>query len=203
MKKKKKARGSRRSALSQFTPFSRRIVRADNFKPDVTERKLASVLFDFPGGILTSFLTIDSLDIARTVGKGRTNLTFIRPTIVQADAATPFASFDLGASTLGRPAISMHFEPQAYGITAPVSFLMVFSIQCFGTTTFNIGGFAGNGTLENTGTKTFSGTVAVSLGFKNVPATQQTHGFLEQTGGSRWSFFSARTRFPFPVLSQA
>ena len=199
---KRTARSSRRSKLSKYTPFSRRIVDGTRFKPDLSTKKLVS-LFDFPSGINLSFLTIDQLGVTKTVGKGRTNLTFVRPTIVQADAATPFAGFDQRFTSSGNPAISMHFEPQFYGITGFTNFLMVFSIQCFGSTTFNVGGFAGTGTLKNAGTRTFSGTVNVSLGFENVPASQQTHGFLEQTAGAPWNFFSVRARFPFPVVIQA
>lgn len=198
---KKTARGARKSKLSGFTPFNKKIVDVARFKPDLSPRKLAA-LFGFPKELGLSFLTIEALSVSRTVGQGRTNLTFVRPVIVQADAATPFASFDRQASPSGNPAISMHFEPKAYGVTAVSSFLMVFAIQCFGPTTFNVGGFAGSGTLENTGTKVFNGTVGVSIGFNNVPPAQQTHGFLEQTGGAPWNFLSVRTRWPFPVLIQ-
>ncbi len=199
---KKTARGARKSAMSKFVPFNRKVVDVTRFKPDLSPKRLAA-LFGFPKGLELSFLTIDTLGVTKTVGKGRTNLTFIRPVIVQADAATPFANFDRQVSPSGNPAISMHFEPKSYGITAVTSFLMVFAIQCFGSTTFNVGGFAGTGTLQGAGTKTLNGTVAVSLGFNNVPASQQTHGFLEQTAGAPWNFFSVRARFPFPVIIQA
>ena len=199
---KKAARDARKSKISEFVPFNKKIVDTARFRPDLSPKKLAA-LFGFPKGFGLSFLTIDTLSVTRTVGSGRTNLTFIRPVIVQADAAAPFASFDRQVSPSGNPAISMHFEPKAYGITSVSSFLMVFAIQCFGPTTFNVGGFAGSGTLENTGTKVFNGTVTVSIGFHNVPPAQQTHGFLEQTGGAPWNFFSVRARYPFPVLIQA
>jgi hypothetical protein len=159
-------------------------------------------LFGFPKGFDLSFLTIDTLSVTKTVGKGRTNLTFVRPTVVQADAAAPFASFDRQLVSGGNPAISMHFEPKAYGITAVSSYVLVFAIRCFGSTTFNVGGFAGSGTLESAGTKVLNGSVTVTLGFNNVPPSQQTHGFLEQTGGAPWNFFSVRARYPFPVLIQ-
>ena len=199
---KKTTRGARQSKLSAFTPFSKKIVDVTRFKPDLSPKNLVA-LFGFPKAFDLSFLTIDALSVTKTVGKGRTNLTFVRPVIVQADAATPFANFDRQVSPSGDPAISMHFEPKAYGITAVSSFLMVFSIQCFGPTTFTAGGFAGSGTLENAGTKVFNGAVSVSLGFNNVPPSQQTHGFLQQTGGAPWSFFSVRARYPFPILIQA
>jgi len=36
----------------------------------------------------------ETLSATKTVGRGRTNLTIIVPTIVQIDAATPRATFD-------------------------------------------------------------------------------------------------------------
>ena len=77
---------------------------------------------------------------------------------------------------------------------------MTFAIECFGQTTFNLNGFAGSGNLTNAGTKVLGGKITVTLGFNNVPPSQQTFGFLEQTAGAPWDFFSVQARFPFPVL---
>ena len=197
---KRTAPGAARTMSKKFEPFNKKIIDVTKFKPDLSPKKLAG-LFGPPGFEL-SFLTIDTLGVTKTVGLGRTNLTFIRPTIVQADAATPFASFDRTLSPSRNPAISMHFEPKAYGITAVSNFLMVFAIECFGQTTFTLNGFPGSGTLANAGTKVLSGKITVTLGFNNVPPSQQTHGFLEQTAGAPWNFFSVRARFPFPILIQ-
>jgi len=199
---RKSSRGARKTKTTELEPFDARKVDVEKFKPDLSIKKLAG-LFGFPPGFGLDFLTIDALGVPRTVGRGRTNLTFIRPTIVQADAATPFASFDMRESPSRRPAISMHFEPGAYGIKSPTSYLMVFSIECFGQTTFQVGGFAGSGTLTNTGTKAANGKSSVTIGFENVLPGEQTHGFLEQTAGAPWNFFTARVRFPFPILEQA
>ena len=94
----------------------------------------------------------------------------------------------------------MHFEPKAYGITSVSSFLMTFAIECFGQSTFTLSGFAGSGTLASAGTKVLSGKCTVTLGFNNVPPLQPTYGFLEQTAGAPWNFFSVGTRYPFPVV---
>ncbi len=197
-----KSTSGSRTKVKELEPFNKRSVDVERFKPDVSEKKFVS-LFGLPPGFSLDFLTIEALGIPRTVGKGRTNLTFIRPTIVQADAATPFASFDRRESPNRKPAISMHFEPSAYGITGASSFLMIFSVECFGQSTFTLDGFAGSGTLSNNGTKTLNGKVGVTLEFHNVAPGQQTFGFLEQSAGTAWNFFTARVRFPFPILVNA
>ena len=190
---------SPKATVPELEPFDKKRVDVTKFQPELPLKKRIEFL-KFPIQLKLSWLVIDSLGIARTVGKGRTNLTFIRPTIVQADAATPRASFDRTVSPDRNPVIQMHFDPAAYGMTAPSSYFMNFSLQCFGSTTFNVQGFAGAGTLTNTGTKTVSGQVVVSIGFHDVPAGQQTFGFLEQTGGSPWDFFVVDTSLPFPVV---
>ncbi len=195
----KTARGAKRSGFPDLERFDGRKVDVSKFKPDFPDTKL-SAMFPFPGGLGLSWLTIDLLDVTRTVGKGRTNLTFIRPTIVQADAATPYASFDISLSPDRNPAMSMHFEPGAYGMASASSFLLVFAVECPDQTTFNLSGYAGPGNLTNAGTKVLSGKTAISLGFQNVPASQQTYGLLEQTSGAPWNFFWAKARFPFPVF---
>jgi hypothetical protein len=90
----------------------------------------------------------------------------------------------------------MHFEPSAYGITSFATYVMQFTIQAFGQSTFNLQGFAGSGTILNAGTKVLNGQVAVSLIMQNVPPTQQTFGFLEQKAGGAWDWFSVQVRFP-------
>lgn len=194
---KRSARGAEKTKTTELEAYDGRKVDVTKFKPDLSPQKLQA-LFGFPGKL--SWLSIDVLGVTKTVGRGRTNLTFIRPTIVQADAATPFATFDQQVSGSRKPAISMHFEPGAYGITSNVSFLMTFAIECSNQSTFELQGFAGPGTLTNAGTKVLSGKTTVTLGFNNVPPSQQTFGFLEQESGGPWNFFSVEARFPFPVL---
>lgn len=192
-------RGVKKGNAPELEVFDRRRVDVSKFTPDLSPKKL-NAMFQFPGGLGVSWLAIDLLGVTKTVGKGRTNLTFIRPTIVQADAATPYAGFDIQLSPSRNPAISMHFEPSAYGIPSASSFLIVFAIECSDQTTFNLSGYAGPGNLTNTGAKALSGKNTVTLGFNNVPPSQQTWGLLEQTAGSPWNFYSAEARFPFPVF---
>jgi hypothetical protein len=96
----------------------------------------------------------------------------------------------------------MHFEPSAYGITSVGTYILEFTIQVFGQSTFNLSGFAGSGTILNGGTKVLNGQTRVSLVLQNVPASQQTFGFLEQTAGGAWNWFSTQVRFPDIVISQ-
>ena len=123
------------------------------------------------------------------------------PTIVQIDAATPSATFNKQSQSRN-PVIQMHFEPSAYGITSVGTYIMEFTIQVFGQSTFNLSGFAGSGTVLNGGTKVLNGQTRVSLVLQNVPASQQTFGFLEQTAGGAWNWFSTQVRFPDIVISQ-
>lgn len=196
---KRTARDGKKSNVSELEASDKRRVDVTKFKADLSEKKL-NALFQFPGGLGISWLSIDALGVTKTVGKGRTNLTFIRAAIVQADAATPYAGFDIQLSPSRNPAISMHFEPSAYGIPSASSFLMSFAIECSGQTTFQLSGYAGSGNLTNAGTKALSGKNIVTLGFNNVPPFQQTYGLLEQTAGAPWNFYSVEARFPFPVF---
>jgi hypothetical protein len=193
----------KRQKVSELEPFNKRNLDLTKFKPDLTGKQLQS-LFALPGdaaGFPIFFHAIETLSVTKTVGNGRTNLTFVRPTIVQADATVPFAGFDRTVSPTRNPAIQMHFEPSAYGITTVASYLMIFTIECFGQSTFRLEGFAGAGTLSNNGTKVLSGQKTVTLVFNNVPPSEQIFGFLEQTAGERWNWVSVQARFPFPVVA--
>jgi hypothetical protein len=186
----------------QLEPFDKRSINLAKFKPDLTAKDFKA-LFSPTGGIITfPFFPIETLTCTKTIGLGRTNLTIIVPTIVQIDRATPCASFDRRATPSRNPIIQMHFEPSAYGITSVATYIMEFTIQAFGQSTFNLTGFAGSGTILNGGTKVLNGQVRVSLVMQNVPPSQQTFGFLEQTAGVAWDWFSTRVRFPPIVISQ-
>jgi hypothetical protein len=192
---------SRRTRTPELEAFDRRRIDLARFRPDLSTKDIAALL----GGSQlppSPFLPIETLSVTRTVGRGRTNLTFIRPTIVQADAAVPSATFDRRVSPSRNPVIQMHFEPGAYGITSVGTYLMEFAIQAFGQSTFTLQGFAGSGAVLNAGTKVLNGQVRVSLVLQNVQSWQHTFGFLEQTAGVAWSWFSAQVRFPPPVITQ-
>jgi hypothetical protein len=119
---------------------------------------------------------------------------------VQIDSATPFATFDVRAQS--SPAISMHFEPVAYGITSVATYIIEFTIQAFGPSTFVLGGFAGSGVIVNAGTKALNGLTTVSLVMRNVSSFQQTNAFLQQTAGVSWNFLSVLVKFPDIVIKQ-
>ena len=78
---------------------------------------------------------------------------------------------------------------------------MDFTIQAFGQSTFNLAGFAGSGTVLNGGTKVLNGQTTVTLVLQNVPPSQQTFGFLEETSGVAWQWFRTKVRFPPIVIS--
>ena len=182
------------------TKFEKNKINFDEFTPEISTEKLVDTL---AGPIIIGlpwFYSIDTLSVTKTVGKGRTNLTFIRPDIVQADAATPYAGFNKQNSPQRNPTIQMHFDPSAYGITSVSNYVMVFSVENFGANNFNLQGNAGVGTVGNAGPKVLNGKQTVSLSFINVPPSQQIYGYLEQTSGRAWNYYSTAIRFPLPVL---
>jgi hypothetical protein len=187
--------------VRELEPFDKRSIDFTKFKPDLSAKDLKKLLEPVGGIVIFPFLPIETLSATKTIGRGRTNLTIIVPTIVQIDAATPSASFNKQSQSRN-PVIQMHFEPSAYGITSVGTYIMEFTIQVFGQSTFNLSGFAGSGAVLNAGTKVLNGQTRVSLVFQNVPASQQTFGFLEQTAGGAWNWFSTQVRFPDIVISQ-
>lgn len=189
-----------RSRTRELEPFARRTIDLTKFKTDFRPERLQPLAIGGRNGArIPSFLfPLETLSVTRTVGRGRTNLTFIRPTIVQADAAVPFASFDRTQSPSRAPAIQMHFEPQAYGITVVASYHMQFTIEAFGTAMFRIDGLFGR--ITNPGVVTVNGRRVITLAFQNVAPADNLFGFIEQTGGGRSNWFSVTARFPMPVI---
>jgi hypothetical protein len=186
--------------VRELVPFGRRGIDLTKVKVDLSVKDVKKLLGPI-GGIFTfPFLPIETLSATKTAGRGRTNLTIVVPTLVQTDATTPHASFDRRATPSRNPAIQMHFEPSAYGITSVATYIMEFTIEAFGQSTFNLVGFAGSGTVLNAGTKVLNGPARVSLVLKNVPPSQQTFGFLEQTAGVAWNWFSTQVSFPPLVI---
>src|SRR5262250_3116110 len=120
-------------------PFDKRNVDFTKFKTDLTVKDYRK-LFGPKGGVIFPFFSIEILSPIKTIGKGRTNLTIIRPTIVQIDATVPAATLDRRESPQRNPVIQMHFEPIAYGITSVNTYIMEFVIQVFGPSTFNLVG---------------------------------------------------------------
>jgi len=131
-----------------------------------------------------------------TVGRGRTNLTLIRPTIVQTDATTPYAGFDLRESPNRNPAVSVHFNPSAYGITGTGTYVFTFAVEAPTRAAFSPSGFAGSGTVDAPGSIRFSGRRVITVILRDVPAGQDASAAIEQTTGETWSWFSTRIGHP-------
>ena len=175
------------------------------FKPDLTPNDLKNALSPvrFADVSIFTFPTIDTISPRKTIGLGRTNLTVVRPVILQTDASPAFVTFD-GALGIPqqRPTVSVHFEPSFYGLTGNVTFVMGFSIEAFGTVNLDLGAFAGSGTATGLGPRTVNGRQIVSIVFNNVPAPQQVFGHVAQTGGGRWNWFQTRISY-LPIIVQA
>jgi hypothetical protein len=188
------------AAARDIVPHDKRKIDLTKFKPDLSAKDWAEI---FKPGVISPipviFLPIETLTPAKTRGLGRTNLTFIMPTIVQVDATTPHASFNRQVTPSRNPVIQMHFEPGAYGITTVGSYVMNFTIDVSGQSTFTLAGNPGI-TLSGAGSKVVSGQRVVTLIFKNVPPAQHLFGFLEQTAGGPWTWFSTRVTYPPLVI---
>jgi len=171
--------------------FENNKVDYSKFKTDLSTSDIAKLT---AGIKIWPWVPIEVLSPIKTVGRGRTNLTLVSPTILQTDATTPYAGF-------GRGTVSVHFEPIAYGITSVATYIMVFNIQTFGSATFYLGGYVGTGSLPNAGNKTLNGSVSVGLIMKDVQPYQQTYGYLQQTSGASWNWFSTVIKFPDIVVT--
>lgn len=147
------------------------------------------------------FTPIETLTPTRTVGLGRTNLTLIMATIVQTDAAVPYAGFDRQATPSRNPAVSAHFAPSAYGITTVGTYVMTFTVETNGPSTFTVAGYAGSGTLSGTGAKSVNGRQTITLILGDVQPSQQVYGSIEQTAGSPWVWYSTKVSYP-PLVFQ-
>lgn len=139
---------------------------------------------------------IQVLSPTTTVGRGRTNLTLIRPTIVQTDAATPYAGFDLRESPNRNPAVSVHFNAAAYGISGTGTYVFTFAVDAPTRAAFTPSGFAGSGTVDAPGSIRFSGRRVITVILRDVPAGQDAWAAIEQTTGETWSWFNTRISHP-------
>jgi hypothetical protein len=178
-----------------------RVVEPAEFEPDLTA---ADWTAKFPLqdvlGTPIHFAPYEVLTPAKTVGRGRTNLTLIRPTIVQTDATTPFASFDLRESPNRNPAVSVHFNPSAYGITWTGTYVFTFAVDAPTRAGFTPSGFAGSGTVDAAGSIRFAGRRVITVILRNVPPNQDVNAAIEQTSGEAWSWFSTSIGRPPLVI---
>jgi hypothetical protein len=185
--------------IQEIEPFNKHSVDLSRFKPELSAKDLQKLLGGIGPIVTFPFLPIETLSVTKTIGRGRTNLTIIVPTIVQVDAATPSASFNRQSTPSRNPTIQMHFEPSAYGITSVATYIMEFAIEVFGQSTFNLVG--GPVTALNAGTKVLNGPTRVALIFQNLAPSQQVFGFLEQKAGGAWNWLSTQVRFPDIVIA--
>ncbi len=145
---------------------------------------------------------IEVISPVKTTGKGRTNLTLGSPDILQTDAAPPYASLSYRPTTAGGPFVSVHFEPSAYGITTPQTYVIAFLLEAASPVTVNAGGYAAGGTLGGTGPKTLVGTKSMSVVLNNVPANGQVSAYLQQSSpGGSWTWYSTSIEYP-PLVIQ-
>lgn len=189
--------------VTELEPYDKRKVNLDRIKLDFTTRDLKKLFDPFIdlGRVRLFSWPIETLSPVKTIGKGRTNITLIRPHIFQTDAATPHAGLNMQLSPDRKPAVQMHFRPSAYGITATSAYVMTFKIQTSGPCTFNLAGSFGF--VTNGGSRTVNGTTSVSIEFTNVPPNLDLFGFIEQTAGANWNWFSVEIRFPGLVFQRA
>lgn len=193
---KKPSKAARK--VAEIEPFDRRKIKLTKAKAELSAKDLQKLAK--PGSF--PFLAIETLTPTKTIGRGRTNLTLIAPTVFQTDATVPRASFDVRAQTR-KPAAQMHFQPSGYGITSVATYIMEFTVETFGQSTFNLQGGPFTVNILNAGTKTLNGLSSVALVFKDLPPSSEVFGFLEQTSGAVWNWFSISVRFPDLVIGPA
>lgn len=139
---------------------------------------------------------IEVLSPVKTVGNGRTNLTLIRPTILQTDATEPYAGFDRRESPNRNPAVAVHFNPGAYGATGVATYVFTFAVEAYTRCGFTPSGYAGSGTVDAPGSIRFEGRRVITIILRNVQPGQDTWTSIEQTSGENWSWFSTRISHP-------
>ncbi|WP_173924171.1 hypothetical protein [Agromyces sp. Marseille-P2726] len=147
-----------------------------------------------PGPIF--WAPIEVLSPIKTVGKGRTNLTVIAPTILQTDATEPYAGFDLRESPNRNPVVAVHFNPGAYGATGLGTYVFTFAVEAYTRCGFTPSGYAGSGTVDAPGSIRFSGRRLITIILRNVQPGQDTWTSIEQTSGENWAWFSTRISHP-------
>lgn len=193
---KKPTSNAAKGRVSEIQPRDLRRVDPTKFKPDPSTKEwytLFKTKFPSIGPGAIFFLPIDTLSPTKTIGKGRTNITLIMANLVQTDAATPYAGFDMTATPSRKPVAQIHFEAAPYGITGTANYVISFAIEVVGKATFFL---AGTSQLANGGLKTVTGKTSLSLVFNNVKPTDQIFANIEQRSGGSWNWYSARISPP-------
>ena len=178
-----------------------RVVDAADFEADLTAADWAAKFrLDDLTHTPIHLAPFEVLTPVKTIGRGRTNLTLIRPTILQTDAATPFAAFDRRESPNRNPAVSVHFNASAYGVTSIGTYVFTFAVDAPTRAGFTPSGFAGSGTVDAPGSIRFAGRRVITVILRNVPPNQDVHAAIEQTSGESWSWFSTSIGRPPLVI---
>ncbi|MFO1459771.1 MAG: hypothetical protein U1G08_10195 [Verrucomicrobiota bacterium] len=189
--------------IKELEPAGTKYTSPDRFRADL---KPGSILELLGGGLQEfAFPPVEILSPVRTLGKGRTNLTLIESTIVQVDTTPPapaFASFDKSKSERN-PVVQIHFDPAAYGFTAPQTFIVEFTLSVVGTASFNVAGGPIGLDIVGAGARSLSGNVRVSIVFRRLSPGQNVFAFLEQKSGGSWTWLQTQVRIPPLVLTRA
>lgn len=184
------------------TEFDHTVADLSTFGDDIDLRALAidatAAEFRLPPPFW--FRTIETLTPAKTVGLGRTNVTLIMATIVQTDAATPYAGFDRQSTPTRNPVAQVHFLPSAYGAVGPATYVVTFSIETSGPSTFTVAA-PSIGEVSGTGSKSVNGRVGISVVFSNLSPGQPVYAYIEQTSGATWNWYATRISYP-PLVVQ-
>lgn len=206
--KKNKSKTTKKNVL-KLEPSDKRKVNFSKFKPELSVNDIGELLgVSASTSLAPGFnLPIETLSVTKTVGLGRTNLTIIRPTTVQADSNVPRVFYDRTQTGARNPAISIHFDPIAYGINTRLNFVMEFLIDNKAKSTFDRNGLAagpgGTQLIVNPGPIVVeTGFVTVQLVYKNVGVGNQSFGVIEQVAGGPWEWYATNVRFPPLVATQ-
>jgi hypothetical protein len=183
-----------------LTAVGERVVEAAEFEADLTAADWAAKFRLEDLHLPIHLAPYEVLSPTKTVGHGRTNLTLIRPTIVQTDAAIPYASFDRRESPNRNPAVSVHFNPSAYGITWTGTYVFTFAVDAPTRSAFTPSGYAGSGTVDAPASIRFAGRRVITVILRNVPPNQDVNAAIEQTSGEAWSWFSTSIGRPPLVI---
>ena len=174
-----------------------------SFEKDLTVEDLTKVVWAGPSAFFPS--PIDTLSVTHPVGLGRTNTTLIQATIVQTDAASPYANFDGSANPSRNPAVSVHFEPDAYGATTVRPYLVTFYLDAGAPCTFSVTQY-GAQSATGLGNRTITGKQTLTVAMNGLPAAQQSWIAIEQTAGQSWTWYKTVISPPplvFELLREA
>lgn len=131
---------------------------------------------------------IETLSITHLVGRGRTNTTIVRPTIVQTDAASPYATLDMTKVLDGQPGVGVHFEPDAYGIAETRDYVVSFYLDCSTECLFDVTQY-GAYNPSGIGNRPITGRQVLTVALDVVPSAAQCTVSVTQIAGTAWNWY--------------